>query len=585
MTILPYQNKALSPDERASDLLGRLDLKAKAGLMFHCIGSDTITGNAHSDEIKSMDQHIASGINHFSLHLPADDPRRMAERYNEMQKLALASGSKLPLSFSSDPRHSFSRNPMSSIFAGAFSQWPESLGMVALQSEKRMEEYGDIMRQEYLAVGLRVALHPQVDLATQPFWSRQSGGFGEDGELAGRLVQAYVRGLQGKDFGTDSVSAMVKHFPGGAPQRDGHDCHMPWGQEQDYPGDNFEYHLKPFRLAVDAGVRQVMPSYGKPMGLRYEEVAMAYNKSILDLLRNDLGFTGIICSDWCILEDCPGPADDAFTAKAWGVEHLSVEERICRALDAGVDQFGGDSCVDKLIKVVKDGKVPESRIDKSAFLILREKFLLGLIDNPFVDPDHSAAIVGNAKFVAAGAQAQADALTLVANKQIDGRATLPLAQGAKIFAEGFDEALPSKYTTVTSPSEADAIVVRLKAPFEPKGNGMLTNMFHHGSLEFKPAVLERVAELAKSAPVILEIYCDRPPVLGSLVDDASAIVCSFGVNETILLDVLFGSSSPKGKLPFDLPRSDEAVRASRCDVPFDTKDPVYRCGFGLEYDQ
>lgn len=552
--------------------------------MFHCIGSDLNEGNAHSTALQSMNAQILRGINHFSSHLPASDPRTMAEHFNDLQKFALANGSKLPISMSSDPRHGFSRNPMSSIFAGSFSQWPESLGMVALRSEERMEEYADIMRQEYTAVGLKVALHPQVDLATQPFWSRQSGGFGEDADLAGRLAVAYVKGLQGKEFGSESVSAMVKHFPGGAPQRDGFDCHMPWGQEQDYPGDNFEYHLKPFRLAVDAGVRQVMPSYGKPMGTKFEEVAMAYNKSILDLLRDDLGFDGIVCSDWCILEDLPGPEEDAFHAKCWGVEHLSVEDRICKALEAGTDQFGGDSCVDKLIKVVEEGRVPESRIDKSAFLILREKFLLGLIDQPFLDPSHAANIVGNAKFVEAGARAQADALTMIVNKPVKGRPALPLQRGFKIFVEGFDDPLPPNYTTVSSPSEADAIIVRLKAPFESLGKGALTHMFHHGSLEFKPAVLDRVSELSKSAPVIVELYSDRPAVLGSLMDDASAIVCSFGVNERILLEVLFGASSPKGRLPFDLPRSDAAVKASRCDVPFDTKDPVFRCGHGLEYE-
>jgi beta-glucosidase len=102
---------------------------------------------------------------------------------------------------------------------------------------------------------------------------------------------------------------------------------MAWGAEQDYPGDNFEYHLKPFRAAVDAGIRTVMPSYGKPMGTQFEEVAMAYNKEVLEgVLRKDLGFTGVVVSDWCILEGFPESGEDALAAKAWGVEHLSLEQ-------------------------------------------------------------------------------------------------------------------------------------------------------------------------------------------------------------------------------------------------------------------
>ena len=110
-----------------------------------------------------------------------------------------------------------------------------------------MEEFGDTARREYLAVGIRVALHPMADLATEPRWARIVGTFGEDAELVGRLTAAYIRGFQGETLGPHSVACMVKHFPGGGPQKDGEDPHFSYGREQVYPGDNLEYHLAPSR--------------------------------------------------------------------------------------------------------------------------------------------------------------------------------------------------------------------------------------------------------------------------------------------------------------------------------------------------
>lgn len=576
-----------SPEERAAELLTRMTLREKAGLMFHTITTlDPLDANAFG--LGSTKEFLERGIVHFNVHGAVDDPKVIARHHNEMQKLALSMGAKVPITISSDPRHAFSHNVLASMMAGCFSEWPESLGMVALQDEKRMEEYCDIMRQEYVASGIRAALHPQVDLATQPLWSRIAGGLGEDADLASRLTAAYVRGIQGAVLGPESVSACVKHFPGGGPERDGYDCHMPWGAEQDYPGDQFDYHLMPFRAAVDSGVRQVMPSYGKPMATKFPEVAFGFNKEVLDgVLRKDLGFKGIILSDWLILEGVPGSKDDALQAKAWGVEHLSLDERIIMSLDAGVDQFGGNTCVDALVKLVDSGKVPESRIDRSALLLLEEKFRLGIFDNPYVDEEKAATIVGKDEFRQAGLRAQSDSLTLLQNRKSskDGKPILPLAKGTKVFLEGF-ASVPEKYSgdVVSSASEADAIIVRMDTPWTPIGKGELAGQWHHGPLDFKPEQLERIAELAKLAPVVFDIYCDRPPVLGSIVDSASAILCDYGVREEILLSVIYGEASPKGKLPFDLPRSNEAVIASRCDVAFDTKDPVFRFGHGLSYE-
>lgn len=136
-----------------------------------------------------------------------------------------------------------------------------------------MRTYADIARQEYCAVGLRGALHPQVDLATKPRWAWIGMTFGEDVDLTSRVVTAYVEGFQGDELGSSSVATMTKHFPGGGPQLDGEDPHLDYGREQVYPAGTQEYHLAPFRAAVAAGTSQMMPYYGMPVGTEWEEVA------------------------------------------------------------------------------------------------------------------------------------------------------------------------------------------------------------------------------------------------------------------------------------------------------------------------
>jgi beta-glucosidase len=115
----------------------------------------------------------------------------------------------IPLTIASDPRNHFS----SSIFAmnaKTFSQWPEPIGLAAIGDEKLTEEFANNSRQEYLAVGIRQALHPQVDLATEPRWPRISGTFGEDAELSSRMTTAYIKGFQGDKVDSNSVAAMTR---------------------------------------------------------------------------------------------------------------------------------------------------------------------------------------------------------------------------------------------------------------------------------------------------------------------------------------------------------------------------------------
>jgi beta-glucosidase len=579
----PTTAAAAAIDQRVDDLLDRMTLAEKAGMLFQTmivVGSDDLSEPNSAFGAQSARHMITSQlITHFNVIRAADDARALAEWHNRLQELAASTRLGIPITLSTDPRNHFTENVGTAAMAGAFSQWPEPLGMAAIGSSELVARFADIARQEYLAVGLRLALHPQIDLATEPRWARISGGFGEDADLTSRLVTAYIRGFQGEQLGPESVATMTKHFPGGGPQKDGEDPHFAYGREQVYPGNNFEYHLKPFRAAIAAGAAQIMPYYGMPMGTQYEEVAFAFNKGIItDLLRGELGFDGIVCTDWGLITDAT-ILGQPMPARAWGVEHLDELSRVEMILNAGCDQFGGEARPELVVQLVEQGRISEERIDISVRRLLREKFILGLFDNPYVDPDHATTTVGKAEFVAAATQAQRRAYTLLTNRD----QMLPLARGRRLYLEGVSIQVAARYGQVVSdPGDADVALLRLKAPYEPRPGGFEA-MFHAGSLEFPVAERDHHAAICAAVPTIVDVYLDRPAVLTDLAEKSAALLASYGSSDEAFLDIVFGIAQPEGSLPFDLPRSMAAVEASRSDVPFDTADPVFSFGHGLRY--
>ncbi|MFL6027851.1 MAG: glycoside hydrolase family 3 protein [Friedmanniella sp.] len=581
----PYQDPQLPVEQRVEDLLQRMSLADKAGLMFHdmvvigeggtLVGADNMIGRpATADAVADL------RMNHFNLLGSPDSVRDLVAWYNRLQELAAGTGLGIPVSLSTDPRHAFSNNPGTAARAGAFSAWPESLGFAALRDPDLVQRFADVARQEYLAAGFRVALHPQIDLATEPRWSRIGMTFGEDAELTCALVRGYIRGFQGERLGPESVATMTKHFPGGGPQLDGEDPHFAYGREQVYPGGQQEYHLRPFLAALEAGTSQLMPYYGMPVGTDWDEVGFAFNRPVIGgLLRSELGFDGIVCTDWGLITDSTF-ASEPMPARAWGVETLSPGERVQRALDAGVDQFGGESCPELVVQLVRSGAVSEQRVDVSVRRLLREKFVLGLFDADPLDLAHALATIGRADFVAAGAAAQRASITRL-TAAADGPAALPLVPGRAVYVEGFaGDAAERLGRVVDDPAAADLAVLRLQAPFDPRP-GRFESFFHAGSLEFPHEERDRLVRISRTVPTIVDLYLDRPAVVPELAGAAAALLVNYGATDDALVDVLTGAARARGRLPFDLPSSTLAVEASRSDVPFDTADPLFRFGDGL----
>jgi len=581
-----YEDPRANIDERVEDLVQQMTLEEKAGLMFITMIGMNPDGSLNERPtrkepltfaLESNSTLIAKkGMNHFNI-IQSLSPEAMINWHNSIQNLAERTRLGIPVTIASDPRHSAHENAGASIPTPFFSKWCSPLGFAAIGDTVLMRKFGDIARQEYKALGIRLALSPMADLATEPRWGRVNGTFGEDAELSARMSKAYILGFQGDSLNSNSVACMAKHFPGGGPQKDGEDAHFPYGAEQVYPGNNFDYHLIPFEEGVfPANTAQIMPYYGIPVGQTNEEVAFGFNKEIITgLLREKYGFQGVVCTDWAII------SDSAFKpAAAHGVEHLSEKERVAKVLEAGCDMFGGEATPEWIIDLVNEGQFSEERLDLSVGRILRDKFRLGLFDDPYLKAN-DLSIFENDAIRKLGEEAQRRSMVLLKNEaQI-----LPLKQGVKIYAEGISEEAAAEFADLVSdPSEADYIILKLYTPYDPRSEYMLERFFHQGRLHFNEEEKSDILELLATKPTITIMNLERPAVIPEINAKSKALVADFDCSDEIILELIFGKIQPKGKLPFELPSSEKSVEAQKEDVPYDSEDPLYEFGFGLSYD-
>lgn len=586
-----FEDPRCSPGERVNDLIGRLSLPEKIGLMFQTViemgdGGALLEVPGQISKSATTDVVLRKNMTHFNVHaLPR--ARDAARWNNAIQELATRAPHGIPITISTDPRHAFTENSGVSFAAGPFSKWPDGLGIAAIDDTETTRQFAEVARAEYRAVGIRAALHPQVDLATEPRWCRQLQTFGASSYKVAAHTAAYLDGFQGPTLGATSVSCTTKHFPGGGPQKDGEDAHFPYGREQVYPAQKFDAHLAPFVAAIERGTAGIMPYYGMPVGLvingePIEEVGFGYNRQIINgLLREKLGYDGVVLTDWELVND-NHVGDQVLPARAWGVEDLDARERMVKILDAGADQFGGEECVELLFDLVREGIVSEKRIDESIRRILLVKFRLGLFDNPFVDEDAADDVVGNAVYVAAGELAQSRSVVVLENGDLGDSSALPIPRGRRIFVDGIDPEVVSEYgTVVDSLEEADVALVRIAAPFDERDDLFLESYFHQGGLEFRPGIIYKLESIARRVPLVVDVTLDRAAVLAPLARVATALTVTFGVSDQALTRALWGDVLPEGRLPIALPRSMDAVRVVLADAGLSDPGALYPLGSGL----
>ena len=578
-----YEDHRLDAQTRTNDLLSKMSIEEKVGQMFHppfilkpdllmFLYEVAIRGN------KLTETHIVEdNITHFNLY-GNPSPFELGSEINHLQKIASRTRLGIPITISSDPIHEVPKGGgIASFSVDGFSKWPSQLGFAATQDSGLVKKFAEIVREEYLAVGIRTALHPMSDLATDPRWARNFGTFGSNANLSSDMTLAYMDGFQGKNINNDSVLTMVKHFPGGGPQEDGLDAHLFSGRNQIYPGNNFNYHLIPFKRAIKNNLKVIMPYYGVPVGQTNEEVAMAFNDYIIsDLLKNDLGYDGVICSDWGII-----------TGRHWGVGDLSIEERYKKSLQAGIDQYGGENNPSYILNLVENNNVSEQRINESVRKILVNKFELGLFDNPYVDEDMIHKRVNTIENIKAGIEAQRRSIVLLEN---DG--VLPLKQETKIFVDGLDKNIATEFgKLVGNIEDADIVIMYIHTVFN--GNqesglnrafdNFLSTLFPNGDLNFNDEILSKVRNYSAEKDLIVVVDLNRPAILASIKDNVSGLIGTFGVEDRVIFEGLYGEFNPSGKLPFDIPSSMESVLNQKEDLPDDALNPTYRYGYGSSY--
>jgi beta-glucosidase len=439
--------------------------------------------------------------------------------------------------------------------------------------------FADIARQEWKATGIRKGYMYMADLATEPRWQRTDGTFGEDANLAADMIREIVLGFQGEQLDSTSVALTTKHFPGGGATEGGQDPHFDWGKREVFPGGMFENNLIPFKAAIEAGTSSIMPYYSYPVGTKYDTLAYAYNKEVLqDLLRKELGFDGIINSDTGPIEMMP-----------WGVEELNLIQRYKLAIEAGVNLFSGTADPSKLIETLNNHLELMPLVDESVHRLLLEKFRLGLFENPYVDVNAAEKIVGKKEFQDKANIALRKSIVLLRNGSTD-KASLPLKAKTKVYFESHQISQGKPLNNVFTPDtnnwevefvdtaeEADIVLLWLipksKSLFESNGSPL------HVSLSKNGIDISYVNQLVSIKPTILAINYTNPwaidEVYSSNKNNVKAVLASFGTTHEALLDVLTGKFKPSGKMPFSTPISEEAALTQKSDIPGYLEGPSY----------
>lgn len=443
-----YEDWRKPVQQRAEDLASQMTIEQIAGLMLYSAHQAVPTEEISEAQMKFLTE---DNLRHV-LVTRVGSPEIAAKWSNNVQAYVEGIGLGIPANNSSDPRHSAGENVEYYVGSnGDISYWPSSLGIAATFDPAVMEQFGKIASEEYRALGIATALSPQIDIATEPRWSRFNGTFGEDPDLSTDMARAYVDGFQTSEgdaeieggWGFHSVNAMIKHWPGGGAGEAGRDAHYSFGKYAVFPGGRLADHMQPFtegafKLNGKTGMATaVMPYYTISTDIdkkNGENVGNAFSEYLInDVLRGEYGFEGVVCTDWGVTKD--NRAVNSFGTTSWGVEHLTVAERHYKLIKAGVDMFGGNNDKGPVLEAYEMGvkemgeEAMRERMEKTAVRLLLNVFRLGLFENPYLDVEATKATVGNPDFMKAGYEAQLRSIVMLKNKG----GVLPLAEKAKVY--------------------------------------------------------------------------------------------------------------------------------------------------------
>jgi len=598
-----------SYDSQIRPLLDSMSLEEKIGQMTQAELSYLAE---HPEDIEAY--HIGSVLSGGDSDPAAGNSlEAWTEAYDKCQQLALKSRLGIPILYGIDGVHGHNNVIGAVVF-------PHHIGLGCTRDPQLVEEVGRITAKEIRATGIQWTFAPCLTVPRDERWGRTYEGFSEDPDVVAELGEAMTRGLQGERLSDPlSVVACAKHFVGDggtvaqtgefkqgttafSDQVEGEPApitmKLDQGDTQVDEATLRRIHLAPYLPSIEAGVGTIMPSYS-----RWNGVKCSASKFLLtDVLKHELGFEGFLISDYNAIDQL-----DPDYKKA-------VEISVNAGMDMAMAPNTYKQFYESLLELVKEGRVPQSRIDDAVTRILRVKAAAGLLDkNRSQLADRSLhESFGSKEHREVAREAVRKSLVLLKN---DGDA-LPLAKDAKRIHVGGRNAddvgaqcggwtirwqgevgditegttiLEAIQDTVADGTQvtfakdgdgakgADVGVLVIGEPPYAEGNGDTANL---------TLAAEDVAAFRKmkeaGIPVVVVLVSGRPLVLEPILDDADAIIAAWlpGTEGQGVADVLFGDYAPTGKLSFTWPKSEKQIPINLGDAKY---DPQFAIQFGLSY--
>jgi beta-glucosidase len=512
------------------------------------------------------------------------------ELYDGYQRAALQTRTGIPLVIGIDAVHGHA------YFDGNSVILPHNIGLGATRNPQLARELARVTARELSATGVRWTFSPTIAVARDIRWGRTYESFGEDVELQRMFASAFVDGYQGRDLrADDTVGATAKHFVADGATDGGVDR----GAATISDAELRAMHLPGFVDAIDLGVVAVMASLSSVNG----EKVHGSRRLLTDLLKGELGFDGVVVTDW------------------EGVKRANLSYR--QALDAGLDIFmlvqSWKESLAEMIRLVETGEVPMSRIDDSVARILRMKLRLGLFEQPFSSAA-CAETMGSREHRDLTRQAVRESLVLLRNEG----GVLPLARDRKVIVVGShadniayqcggwtkkwqgahadhyghparmvagatsiidgireligDEHVIDAGVAGFSDAADTVIVVVGETPYAEKDGDRTA-----GDLVLRPEQRELIAKYHEAGKrVVTVLVSGRPLLVTEELARSDAFVAAWlpGSEGRGIAEVLFGEYGFKGKLGFSWPRTADQVPTNVGDPDY---DPLFEYGFGLTY--
>jgi beta-glucosidase len=570
----------LSIEQKVESLLTQMTLDEKIGQMTQVRHFDDIT----IDEIKTK---FIGSIIHTQGPTPGNDAAEWQAKFMELQKLALSTRLGIPMFFGVDAVHG------QNTYAGA-TIFPHNIGLGAARNTKLVEMAAAITAIEARATGFNWVFSPCVAIPYNEKWGRVYEAFSESTEITTELAEASVRGHQGESGKPVSLIATAKHFIGDGST----DFGVEGGNTTLSQDEVFERLLPPYRAAVKAGVGSVMASFNSLNGVPMH----AHRAMITDVLKGSLKFEGIVVSDW-----------KAYS-RFGGTDVINAGVDVVMAVEGDFNMY-----VEGVRNGVLSGVISQERIDDAVRRILKQKFRIGLFDNPFPDVTLIPKI-GMQAHRSIARQAVRESLVLLKNDN----SILPIRKDAKIAVVGeFGnnsglqsggwtvnwQGMTENYAGATTILEGIrkfssqevfydhdgsaefenldvAVIVVGETPYaEFMGDiGGVMNKYQHTLTEEHQRLIDTYH--AKGIKTVVVLISGRPLVVTKQLEQADAFVAAWfpGSEGDGIAEVLFGDYDFKGKLPHSWPKSVEDYQGKYGPNFWDSSiKPLFPLGFGLNY--